>query len=59
MERIYEAILPKEEEQVIEVNEATIPERLKMKYKNSISNWPAKDIMSWCDRNGIEYNVIK
>lgn len=49
---------PTEEEPIIEVNEATIPERLKMKYKNSISNWPAKDIISWCNRNGVEYNVI-
>jgi len=49
----------KEEEPVIEVNETTIPERLKMKYKNSISTWPTKDIMSWCDSNGVEYNKIK
>lgn len=48
---------PKEEEPVIEVNENTIPERLKMKYRNNISTWPTKDIMSWCDSNGVEYNV--
>lgn len=53
-----EQTIEPEEEPVIEVKEDTIPERLKMKYRNSISNWPAKDIMSWCERNGVEYNVI-
>ena len=57
-EEVEEATYSETEEPVIEVNEATIPERLKMKYKNSISNWPAKDIMSWCNRNGVEYTVI-
>lgn len=52
-----EQTIEPEEEPVIEVKEDTIPERLKMKYRNSISNWPASAIISWCHSNGVKFKI--
>lgn len=47
-----------DDEQQIEIDEKTIPERLLSKYKFVIINWPANDKINWCIQNSVGYKII-